>query len=112
QGFAALRELFSRLGAARLLVVHIDDLQWGDLDSAALLTELIRPPDPPRMLLLLSYRSEYREKSACLNALFGAPDLPRESIVALEIEPFGQEESVRLALALLPPVGDARRTAE
>ena len=113
QGFAALRELLANIGRSQLLVVHIDDLQWGDLDSAALLTELIRPPDPPRMLLLLAYRSEYRATSACLNALLGAPDLPRESILELEIEPFEPKESVQLALALLPDsAANAQRTAE
>ena len=113
QAFAALRELLARIGEKKLLIIHIDDFQWGDLDSAALLTELIRPPAPPRMLLLTAYRSEYREKSACLAALLDARDLPRESVVELEIEPFGPEESVRLALALLPQEGkDAEHTAE
>jgi serine/threonine protein kinase len=113
QAFAALRELLARIGEKKLLIVHIDDFQWGDLDSAALLTELIRPPAPPRMLLLAAYRSEYREKSACLAALLDARDLPRESVIELEIEPFGPEESVRLALALLAQEDkDAEHTAE
>jgi hypothetical protein len=55
--FAAMRELFARLCATRRVAIVIDDLQWSDADSLALLRHLLRPPGAPPFLLLATMRS-------------------------------------------------------
>ena len=55
--FTLVRTLFANLAAKTVIVVVIDDLQWADTDSLALLEELFRQPDAPPLLLLASIRS-------------------------------------------------------
>ena len=43
----AFRTLLSRLASRVHLVICIDDLQWGDLDSALLISELLHQPGAP-----------------------------------------------------------------
>ena len=90
QLFAALRELLARLAQRRPLVVVIDDLQWADLDSLALLDAITRPPEGPAMLLVATVR--------------GGEDAPaqRPSLLAAEAR--------QVILERLPP-DDARALA-
>lgn len=109
RAFGALRELLARLGESRPLVLVVDDLHWGDLDSAALLVELLRPPDPPRVLTVLCYRSEEEESAPALAALL--PELREQGVALAEfnLAQLSQESAEALALSL---VDDPARAEE
>ncbi len=99
KAFGALRELLARIADERLLLVHLDDLQWGDLDTAGLLKHLLRPPDAPNMLLLLSYRGEDEERSACVRALL---EEPLGTEVPVSLGPLSVDAAEALMQELLP----------
>ena len=112
RAFAALKEMLARLGDRNRLVLFIDDLQWGDLDSAALLCELVRQPDPPAMLFIGSYRAEDMG-SAVIQALPGkGPRTGVDAIREFSVEPLSEHDGRALAMSLVGADPDAQERAE
>jgi len=101
----ALRELFGALGIRRKLVVIIDDLQWGDSESATVLAELLRPPDPPGLVIVASYQTDEDASSPLLSrikAMRGSAIEVRE----LVLDPLKSQPARELARRWLKLVDD------
>jgi len=96
RAFAALRDLLGRLADRRRVVLTIDDLQWADADSCALLDGLLRPPNAPALLLLTSFRSEEIDHQPFLRELLVASDGVARR--ALAVGPLSEAETRRLVL--------------
>ncbi len=94
RAFEALSELLGRMTDKGPVVIAIDDLQWGDLDSIAFLAELVLPANAPALMLLLSFRSEESDSSTPLKAV---RDLQRRlsdsnSWVEMEVQGLSERE--------------------
>jgi eukaryotic-like serine/threonine-protein kinase len=112
RAFAALRELLTRLGDRHPLVLFLDDFQWADDESVALLRDLTRGYPSPSMLVVITFRDEDVGRSAPLDALLASVSEAETSgrgaeICKIKLEPLSAEDSRELAAtALGRPKGD------
>ncbi len=110
RAFGALRELLAGITEVQPLVLFVDDAHWGDLDSAALLLELLRPPEAPQLLLLMTCRDDEADKSPLLAEL--RAQWPGGELREIVIGPLDIADAQGLALTLLDANDEvAQRTA-
>ena len=83
RAFRALREILAKLAERKPVIVYIDDLQWADADSIFLLEDLLRPPDAPKLLFIVSFRTEDIDEKPFLRQLMlpAGSDTCREVVV-------------------------------
>jgi eukaryotic-like serine/threonine-protein kinase len=106
--FASLRELLSRIAREKPLVLAIDDLQWADADSLALLAEVIRPTrasPAPAILLVATVRTVAEERP---RALPWSASLPGE-VRSIKLHRLPADEAQELVVALLREAGELGR---
>jgi eukaryotic-like serine/threonine-protein kinase len=111
RAFRALRSLLGRISRRSSVVWFIDDLQWGDADSAEVLFEVLRPPEAPSLMFIGTYRSEEAEESSFLTAW---KDLQRKhdtrlADIEIKLTPLSTEECTELLIQLLGQDNEAIR---
>jgi serine/threonine protein kinase/tetratricopeptide (TPR) repeat protein len=101
RGFIALRELLHIISQSTLLVLFIDDLQWGDTESAQALMGMLTDDAAPKVLFLGSYRSDETEESPFLQTWqrieAGNSGKPEETHVI--VQPLTLSQCIDLAIA-------------
>ncbi len=95
RAFEALCELLGRMTDRTPVVISLDDLQWGDLDSIAFIADLVFPASAPALMLILSFRSEDAGSSPALRVLRGLQQrlTDASSWVDIEIKGLSEDES-------------------
>lgn len=101
RAFYALRELLTILAKRLPVILFVDDLQWGDIDSASLLEEIFCPPNPPTVMFIATYRNEKTTKNSFLQSLFALKKEPAIKVWDVEVSELSEKESYELASKLI-----------
>jgi hypothetical protein len=106
RAFGAMRELLVRIADRRRTIVVIDDLQWADADSLALLQHILRPPEGPSVLLVATMRDDSPEGSGSHGRRDPGDGIPGY-VRQLRLERLGRDDARALALHLVQRLSPA-----
>ncbi len=112
------RALMQVLASHQELVLVIDDVQWGDADSARMLRALVRPRHAPALLLIVACRTSDAPTNPIVQSLFGGAESGSTAVVdrradvaseCMDVDALDTGETAQLALALC--ADDAKASA-
>lgn len=106
----SLQALLSRLGRDASLICFIDDLQWGDRNSAELLFNVLCRPDGPHVLLIGTYRSDEADSSSFLQAWKSATEDYALTHTQCEVGPLTPMECIELVVEIVGIDNETVRT--
>jgi hypothetical protein len=92
RALAALRHLLVEVARRRPLILTIEDLHWGDADSAPFLYQLLNQPEPPPLLLLGTCNAEEIGDDPLAQRL-----LRLRGVRRLDLGPLAPDDARRLA---------------
>ncbi len=98
RAFIAVKRMLVRASERQPLLLAIDDAQWGDLDGARLLHELLSQPGVPRLMVVLAYRPA---EGTALDQVLEAGTAGFVT-ATVDLPPLAREDVQRLARALSP----------
>jgi serine/threonine protein kinase/tetratricopeptide (TPR) repeat protein len=103
RAFNALRSLLLRITRTAPVILVCDDLQWGDIDSAEALFEVLRAPESPAVLFIGTYRRDEAESSPFLQRWRSLSLANSDQINAREVAvgPLDVTECTQLLIAML-----------
>jgi tRNA A37 threonylcarbamoyladenosine biosynthesis protein TsaE len=111
--WVGLRDVIVELARFETPILIIDDFQWADADSIALLHALTQPPQAPASLLVIAYRPDMadRELLRCLAMSERVAERDVQSLELVpptEIDPREQLDDEAVSVIELPHVGRTR----
>ncbi len=114
QAVTALGQVLLQLVQREPLVLVLDDLQWCDADTVAVLVALLRPPTRPGVLVIGSYRDEDLERTSPIEDLRAELERLRGEVRldVLSVEPLPPPSARELAEHLLGAQPDAQALAQ
>jgi tRNA A-37 threonylcarbamoyl transferase component Bud32 len=104
RAFVALRNLLARMASQKAVVIMIDDFQWSDADSLALLAELLHPDEAPSVLLVATIRSD-ADVDRAFEKRIAALCARRVALRRIDVEPLPAADAEILARKLALRVG-------
>jgi serine/threonine protein kinase len=108
---AALRDLFQRLASRAPLVIFIDDVHWGDADSARILAGALRPAIPG-MLFLAACRPDAARLGVFVEPLRAGLTEDDGELEEIAITGLSLDDARSLAERLLVELGGKRSAAD
>lgn len=100
RAFAALKSLLVSISRETPIILFIDDLQWGDADSANIFNQFLNDLGPPLLMFLGSYRSDEGDESSFVQQW--NQQAWQQDVQLINIGPLSEHQAFEMITDLIP----------